>query len=195
MPGKSTEGSQTATLFGKGWNCFGKKGNPSERDKLVFSDAIIRSKLIYGLESAHLTETLKKKIDVFHRKGLRQIMKVLTTFGQKENGMEPTNDNVMLLRMVNAKINTWEARKKKGYNATGCLSDVFRKNKEIIYMSDYYETRRREFLVKVINSEPEDPIRKISMEDETLVLREYAGKKMGGATTKLVEIWYKTLLG
>ena len=94
--------------------------------------------------------------------------------------MEPTNDNVMLLRMVNAKINTWEARKKEGYNATGCLSDVFRKNKEIIYMSDYYETRRREFLVKVINSEPEDPIRKISMEDETLVLREYAGKKKWG---------------
>ena len=76
-------------------------------------DAIIRSKLIYGLESAHLTETLKKKIDVFHRKGLRQIMKVLTTYGQKENGMAPTNDNDMLLRMVNAKINTWEARKRK----------------------------------------------------------------------------------
>ena len=57
-----------------------EKGNPSEREKLVVFDAIIRSKLIYGLESAHLTETHTNKIDVIHRKGLRQIMKVLTTY-------------------------------------------------------------------------------------------------------------------
>ena len=62
-------------------------------------------------------------------------------------------------------------------------------------MSDFYELRRREFLVKAIGSEPEDPIRQISMEDQTLVLREYPGKKMGRTATKLVEIRNKTLLG
>ena len=72
------------------------------------------------------------------------------------------------------------SQEKKGYNLSTFLSNVFRKEKQIIYMSDFYELRRSEFLVKVIGSEPEDPIRKISMEDQTLVLREYPGKKTRG---------------
>ena len=49
---------------------------------------------MYGLESAHLTETLKTKIDVMQRKVLRQILKISTTFAQmKMDGKEQTTMN------------------------------------------------------------------------------------------------------
>ena len=65
---------------------------------------------MYGLESAHLTETLKEKIDIFQRKGLRQILKLPTTYGQMKAGKTRSNTNENILKLVNAKINTFEAR-------------------------------------------------------------------------------------
>ena len=38
------------------------------REKLIVHDAVIRSKLMYGLESAHLTETLKEKMTFYKGK-------------------------------------------------------------------------------------------------------------------------------
>ena len=73
-------------------------------------DAIVRSKLMYGLESAHLTQTLKEKIDIFQRKGLRQILKIPTTYGQMTAGKNRSNTNENVLKLVDAKINTFEAR-------------------------------------------------------------------------------------
>ena len=90
---------------------FWKHADCQLREKLIVYDAIIRSKLMYGLESAHLTETLKEKLDVFQRKGLRQIMKLPTTFGQMEANKPRSNTNDKIILLVNAKINTWEDRK------------------------------------------------------------------------------------
>ena len=86
------------------------------REKLIIYDAIVRTKLMYGLESAHLTETLKEQIDVLQRKGLRQIMKMPTTYGQMQKHMPKSNTNDNIIELVNAKINTWEARKKENEN-------------------------------------------------------------------------------
>ena len=98
---------------------------------------------MYGLESAHLTETLKEKIEVMQRKGLRQIMKIDTTFGQMQKGRERTNNNEIVLRRVNATINTWEVRRKvetteeerRWKQAIGERKE-FRPWKEVIWMSE-----------------------------------------------------------
>ena len=142
---------------------------------------------MYGLESAHLTETLKEKIEVMQRKGLRQIMKIDTTFGQMQKGKERTNNNEIVLRRVNATINTWDARRKveiteEERRRKQILGEreEYRPWKEVIWMGEYYELRRRYLMIEILNAEREDPIRNICIHNEKLTLIEYCKKKQGG---------------
>ncbi len=52
---------------------FWKHTDTSLRFKLIVYDAVVRAKLIYGLESAQLNQDHKRHIDTFQRKGLRKI--------------------------------------------------------------------------------------------------------------------------
>ena len=58
---------------------FWKHADCSLRFKLGVYDAVIRSKLVNGLESVQVNDALKKKIDTFQLKGLRQILGLKTT--------------------------------------------------------------------------------------------------------------------
>ena len=59
--------------------------NPSAKQKLVVYDSIIRSKPLYGLESAALNNTVEHSLDIFQLKGIRKILKVSTTFMDRQN--------------------------------------------------------------------------------------------------------------
>ena len=59
--------------------------NPSKKQKLLVYDAVIRSKLLYGLESAALNNTVKHSLDRFQMKGIRKILGVTTTFVDRQN--------------------------------------------------------------------------------------------------------------
>ena len=54
---------------------YWKASNANTKWQLIIYDAIIRSKLLYGLETVQLTEAQQKKINAFQMRGLRQIMK------------------------------------------------------------------------------------------------------------------------
>ena len=53
--------------------------------KINALDAVIRAKLLYGIESAQLTPSLQRRIEVFQLKGLRKILKMETTFVERNN--------------------------------------------------------------------------------------------------------------
>ena len=53
--------------------------------KLLIYDAVIRSKLLYSLETVHLTGTLRMKLDAFHLRGLRKILRMQTTYVNRQN--------------------------------------------------------------------------------------------------------------
>ena len=53
--------------------------------KLYVYDAVIRAKVLYGLETAELTESELNSLDVFHLKGLRKILKTTTTYIDRAN--------------------------------------------------------------------------------------------------------------
>ena len=53
--------------------------------KVLVFDAVIRSKLLYGVETAMLTDGALRKINVFQLKGLRKILKLKTTFIDRSN--------------------------------------------------------------------------------------------------------------
>lgn len=53
-------------------------------------DAVLRSKLVYGLESVMLTKALENRLDTLQLKGLRKILGIKTTFIDRGN----TNNKV-----------------------------------------------------------------------------------------------------
>ena len=63
---------------------YWKEANPSIKQKKIVYDAVIRSKLLYGLESASLNETIKRSLDTFQMKGVRKILKRKTTYVDRE---------------------------------------------------------------------------------------------------------------
>jgi len=53
--------------------------------KIHTADAVLRSKLLYGLESAQLIPSIAKKLETFQLKVLRKILKMDTTFVNRNN--------------------------------------------------------------------------------------------------------------
>ena len=77
--------------FGKKLENFWKHSNTDNRVKLQVYNAVITSRLLYGLESANLTPGLKNSLDVFQARGIRQILKLDTTWAQIKNGKKADN--------------------------------------------------------------------------------------------------------
>ena len=48
---------------------YWKATNANQRWQLIIYDAIVRSKLLYGLETLQLTDAISKKLDAFQLKG------------------------------------------------------------------------------------------------------------------------------
>ena len=69
-----------------------------KRWKLVIFDAVIRSKLLYGLETVFLTDARLKRLDAVQYRGLRQILKVPHTYIDRQYS------NAKLLEMSNTLI-------------------------------------------------------------------------------------------
>lgn len=84
---------------------FWKHSDCDLRFKLVVYDAVIRAKLMYGLESVQLNQEERNKIDRFQLRGLRQILKHKTTYGQMLSNLARSNDNETVFRLANAKKN------------------------------------------------------------------------------------------
>ena len=63
---------------------YWKASNASKKWQLIIYDAIIRSKLLYGLETVHLTGAMQKKLNVFQIRGLRQTLKMEHTHTSTE---------------------------------------------------------------------------------------------------------------
>ena len=70
------------------WNrhsLFWKDPTTNKKWQLLMYDAVIKSKLLYSLETIHLTQSLRKKVDAFDLRGLRRILKLTTTFIDRRN--------------------------------------------------------------------------------------------------------------
>ena len=66
--------------------------------KITVLDAVIRPKLLYGIDSAQLTPSHQRRIEVFQLKGLRKILKMTTIY------VERNNSNAEVFRKANEKI-------------------------------------------------------------------------------------------
>ena len=78
--------------------------------KLTTFDAVIRAKLVYGLEVVHLPQNLLNKLNALQLKGLRQILHMDTTFVNRANSnikvFETANTFKNPKQLLNKKILT-----------------------------------------------------------------------------------------
>ena len=77
---------------------FWKQSNCPAGVNIQVMDAVIRSKVLYGLETAHLKEGDTKKINAFQMKGLRKITKMGTTWQGEGREINRGNKNSEVIR-------------------------------------------------------------------------------------------------
>ena len=74
---------------------FWRHSNCTAALKLHVMNAVVRAKLLYGLESAQLSDTHVAKLNTFQLKGLRKILHMKTTF------VERANTNQLVIQKAN----------------------------------------------------------------------------------------------
>ena len=148
-----------AFITWKRLDTFWKHSNCSVKVKLGLYEAVVRAKLIYGLESVQLNQSRKQKTDTFQLKGLRQILKMQTSYVSREN----TNERVCR-----------EANK-----AVHMENRTNQKDNKIIKVREYYDKRRRKLIIELIQARPDNPISEICIDQNTLQIKSYANRRVG----------------
>ena len=109
--------------------------------KIQVYNSIVKSTLLYGLETAHITKAQIDRLKAFHNKGLRHILGFTHTF------IDRTNTNELIWKTANDKI--------KAENP---------KAKEIETIEQTLIKRRIKFLGHILRASNEDPLRAITFE-------------------------------
>jgi hypothetical protein len=135
---------------------YWKASGASKKWKLIIYDAIIRSKLLYGLETIHLTQAMSRKLDAFQMRGLRRILQRNSTFIDRRN----TNKSLLEEASSIAYPSRCDRRK-------------------IIPFSEYHMNRRVKLLGHILRSNGNDPMRQISFLPDSAHRVEYGTKRVG----------------
>ena len=139
-----------ATL--KKMHIYWRHSNCNLKHKLMVTQSILFSKVLFGLESAELTVGALKSLDTFHLKCLRKILKMKTTYVERNN----TNDEVY--RRANA---------------------LLRDKEKISKLSHIYLDRKQRFFCQVATAHQNDPIRSITFQGNTTQPRVHHPRRIG----------------
>ena len=104
--------------------------------KILVADAVIRSKVLYGLESAHVEDSDIKILEVFQLKVLRKILKMKTTF------VDRANTNQKVFETANRKI-------REG-------TDMKKKTKLVLKFGRSYRNSKLKRLAKIVRADDAD---------------------------------------
>ena len=152
---------------------FWKHTNNPKEWKIIVFNAIIRTKLIYGLESAQLNESVNKYLNVFQLKVLRKILELDHTYVDRGN----TNEKIYE-----------ETEEEMNRGNTG-------RRKPLMKISEYYDSQRRKLVSQLIHhKETDDPRIEMTFNKDTLQINEYSTKRIGRPkfawwTFALDELW------
>ena len=126
------------------YSSFWTNPNCPTKFKLIIFDAVIRSKLVYGLDSLQINEGTLKHLNAFQLKGLRKILGLKTTY------VERANSNKVVFSKANALKNP---KKVPG--------------KDIKPFSSYIQSQQNKLLAHIIRAEKDDPLRQTTLSEGT----------------------------
>ena len=125
--------------------------------KLHVYDAIIRNKLLYGLETIHLTQAMQKKINAFQLRGIRRILGLDSTYVNRAN----TND--LVLRKANEEMEKYKPNSNK-----------------IKLFSELVREKRIKLAGHILRTSEDDPLRQVSYKPNSANTYEICKRRVGG---------------
>jgi len=136
-------------------NLFWKNSSAGKKWQLIVYNAVIQSKLLYNLETLCLTKSLRKKLDTFHLRGLRKILKVPTTFVDR--------------RFSNARV--YELASETAYP-----NDPHRKVRPF---SEILDEKRVRLAGHILRTADNDPLRQVAYEPGTASIKQVGKRRVG----------------
>ena len=133
--------------------------------KLQMFNAILRSKVLYGLETLVMNTSVQSKLNTFQLKTLRNILKIPTTYIDREL----SND------YVKGQLNKQLKLAKK---------------KPMLTLTEYHTRQRVAYLARLIKAGDSDPGTPITFDPVTLKPIDHGKLRVGQPR----QIWYKTTL-
>ena len=130
-------------------------------------NAVIISKLLYGLESLELIDSLKTRLNAFQIRGLRHILKIEHAYWSRTS-----NDEIIATANMLISKSTQELE----WNEFIVCRDT--KNMKIQMISDMLEDWKIRLLGLIMRSSSEDPLYKVTFNDEGKRLQ-YDKKRVG----------------
>ena len=128
----------------------------SKREKIIIYDALVGSKLLYGLDTLPLTTASLNKLNPFHLKGLRRILRLPTTF------VDRTMTNRKVLEIAEAESNKNTANRHARYEPR-----TKRDQKQIKLVSEVLNDRSKKMLGDILREGPRDLRRQVTFNDDT----------------------------
>ena len=137
---------------------FWRHSNCDVAIKVYTADAILRSKLLYGLESAQLIPSVAKKMETLQLKVLRKILRINTTFIDREN------NNLSIYQRTNQVMKDENPNRKK--------------KKTVIPFVEAYSKLKLKRACRII-SKPDSLIHKITFDGSRLRKWIHNGRRVG----------------
>ena len=129
--------------------------NAKVKWQLLIFDAVVRSKLLYGLETIQLTGAMLKKIDAFQIRCLRRILRIPSTFIDRRSP-----NRVVFQR------------------CTEILHQNQGEQRELEFFSRSYHRKKSKLLGHVLRSRDEDLMRHISFQLSNAIRVHYGKKRI-----------------
>ena len=143
-------------------------GDCTIKHKLHVQDAVVRSKLVYGLESLQLTEGAIRRLDTFQLKGLRKILRLRTTYIERAN----SNDDVF----------------RKAENALNLGWAPGRRWRRLMKLSDYYAFLKLKRYAQLVSAPPGDPASAVAFHRDTLEKWGHGKQRVGQPRKNWIEV-------
>jgi len=137
---------------------YWQKATTPTRTKLIIFDTMIRSKLVYGLESAPLLTAQRIRLNALQLKGLRNILKLQTTYMDRAN----TNERVMALA-------------NERYNKDAKPNQI----RTIKPFAEYIDQRSQQLLGHILRAAKTDLMASTTVHHGTLRPVQYQGQRIG----------------
>ena len=152
---------------------FWRHSDCPKRFKLLAHDAVIRSKLLYGLETAQTNTAELAKLNAFQLKGLRKILRLTTTY------IDRSNSNETVYAQANEALRLEE------------------RHKPIKQFSEVYETRKLQLIQHILALPNNNPLRETSFQGSAAYPLNYGSRRQGRpknrwANEGLKQYWQQT---
>jgi hypothetical protein len=158
---------------------FFKKSQCSNSWKIMIYNAVVVSKLVYGLESLELVDSLKTRLDAFQIRGLRHILKIDHAYWSHTTNKE-------ILERANFIAHKFDRPDGSVHEWHEFLQSSDAESRKIRLISTMLETRKERLLGHVIRSGCTDPLYQVSFDSEGARL-EHEVRRVGRPRNNWIE--------